>query len=63
MMKLSTGDDSTLGAYKKLVLAVFGQDSPQAKFIQGKIDVHEKGEDEEVVADERQMLLLLALLS
>lgn len=59
MIKLSTGDDSTLGVYKKLCVAVFGEDSPQTKFIQTKIDACEKGENEEVIADEAQILALL----
>jgi len=57
MRKLSTGADSTLGEWKKLVDAFFGADSPQAKFINDKID--KQGEDMEVIADEGQMLMVL----
>lgn len=57
MKKLSTGDDSTLGNYKKLA-AIIG---PKAvKFIQDKIDESPNGEDEEVIVNETQMVALLA---
>jgi hypothetical protein len=57
MHKISTGEDSTLGFYKKVVV-MFG---PKAqKFIQDKIDKSPNGENEEVIADKRQMLALLA---
>lgn len=57
MQTLSTGDPSTLGTYKKLS-AMFG---PKAvAFIQEKIDESPNGEDEEVIAHESQMLILLA---
>ena len=56
MRMLSTGDPSTLGTYKKLAV-IFG-DKAQ-KFIQDKIDESEKGEDEEVIAAESQMMILL----
>jgi hypothetical protein len=62
MMKLSTGQDSTLGSYLKLCLAVFGKDSEQVKFIMDKIAESPNGAHEEVVADESQMLYLLVNL-
>jgi hypothetical protein len=53
MMKISTGEDSTLGTYLKMA-KIFG---PKAeKFIQDKIDASPNGADEEVIADERQIL-------
>ena len=56
MIYLSTGQESTLGEYKKLA-AMFG---PKAvKFIQDKIDASPQGEKEEVLADESQMMHLL----
>jgi hypothetical protein len=58
MKKLSTGEDSTLGNYRKLSVAFFGEDSGAVKFLDAKIA--EQGEDEEVVADEGQMVYLLA---
>ena len=57
MQKISTGEDSTLGTYKKIAV-VFGAEA--VKFIQEKIDKSPNGEKEEVLADERQMLALLA---
>lgn len=57
MRKLSTGDPSTLGTYKKLA-SIFGDRA--VSFIQKKIDASPNGEEEEVLADETQMLYLLA---
>lgn len=37
MIKLSTGVDSTLGNYRDLANAFFGEDSPQVKFLDEKI--------------------------
>ena len=62
MMKLSTGQDSTLGSYLKLCLAVFGKDSPQVRFIMDKVAESPNGIHEEVVAEESQMLYLLVNL-
>ena len=59
MLKLSTGDDSTLGNYKKLA-GFFGDKA--VAFIQDRIDKSPKGENEEVIADESQMIFLLASL-
>ena len=62
MQKLSTGQDATLGSYLKLCEAFFGADSVQARFIRDKINSNPNGANEEVVADESQMLYLLANL-
>lgn len=62
MIKLSTGVDSTLGNYRDLANAFFGEDSPQVKFLDKKIDESPNGRDEEVIADEGQVLYLLAHL-
>jgi hypothetical protein len=59
MHKLSIGVDSTLGNYKKLCMLFFGPDSGPTKFIEKKIAESEKGEDEEVIADETQMIWVL----
>ena len=59
MRRLSTGQPSTLGTYKGIA-KIFG--SRPLKFIQDKIDSSPDGEAEEVIADEGQMLLLLASL-
>lgn len=56
MQKLSTGHPSTLGSYLLLSTIV----GPKAKaHIQKLIDDAPNGADEEVIADERQMLMLL----
>jgi hypothetical protein len=59
MIKLSTGQDSTLESYLMLCNLVFGEDSTQSKFIQSKADESPNGLKEEVVAHESQMLMLL----
>jgi hypothetical protein len=58
MKKLSTGEDSTLGSYYKLCCAFFGKDSPSALYFAKKIE--EQGETEEVIADEQQVMLVIA---
>ena len=59
MKTISTGQPSTLGTYLVLCELVFGKDSSQASFIQRKINESPNGANEEVVADESQMLYLL----
>lgn len=59
MIKLSTGQDSTLGNYLKLCDAFFGHLSAQSEFIKDKIASSPNGPDEEVVAEESQMMYLL----
>ena len=61
MRKLSTGADSTLANYRKLAVALFGEQSQAVAFLDGKIS--EQGADEEVVADEGQMIYLLGSLA
>ena len=63
MRKLSTGDDATLGNYRKLVIALFGQESKAVKFLDGKIDQSPNGENEEVIVDESQMIYLLVTMA
>ena len=62
MMKLSTGQDSTLASYLKLCLVIFGKDSPQVRFIADKIAASPNGANEEVIAAESQMMYLLVNL-
>ncbi len=62
MIKLSTGHDSTLGSWRDLCAATFGETSPQTKFWDEKISTHEKGRDEEVIAEESQVLYLMGTL-
>ncbi len=59
MIKLSTGDDSTLGNYRKLASAIFGEHSEAVKFLDNKINNSLAGENEEVIADERKMIFML----
>ena len=60
MKMLSTGEPSTLGTYKKMCV-IFGQKA--IDFIQAKIDESPNGEDEEVIADEGQMIYLLSQIA
>lgn len=60
MKKLSTGDDSTLGNYRKLCVIFFGAESPATEFIDKKIEGDPDGANGEVIADERQMVSLLS---
>lgn len=60
MHKLSTGHDSTLGNYRILTAAFFGEDSPAVKFLDDKIAID--GADAEVIQDEGQMLYMLNTL-
>ena len=63
MRKISTGEDSTLGTYRKLANIIFGEGNPAVKFIDKKIAESPDGENEEVIADESQMLYLLVGLA
>ena len=56
MRTISTGEPSTLGTYLKIA-KVFGENTE--RFIQDYIDKSPNGEDEEVIAEESQMLYLL----
>jgi hypothetical protein len=56
---LSTGEPATLGNYLKMAQLFFGKDCKAAKFLEQKIGESENGADEEVIADERQMVFLL----
>lgn len=59
MRKLTTGDASTLGNWLALTRATLGENSPAATFLQKKIDAAANGEQEEVIADESQLLRVL----
>jgi len=61
MKLLSTGQDSTLGNYRKLAEA-FGMSELALKFLDDKIAAAPHGENEEVLADEGQMIHLLVSL-
>ncbi len=60
MIKLSSGHNSTLGNWLALVSAVMGPDCPAAAFLRAEIEKAESGEDEQVLADERQFINVLA---
>lgn len=62
MRKLSTGQDSTLGSYRKMAAAVFGEDSKAVKFLDKKIAESPNGEDEEVIVEESQAVAMLGKL-
>ncbi len=62
MKKLTTGHDSTLESYHMLASLVFGKKSKAVKFLDEKIKASPNGAKEEVLADEQQMILLLASL-
>lgn len=62
MNKLSTGQDSTLGNYRKLTVAFFGEGSPAVAFLDEKITSDPNGENAEVLAEESQMVYLLMSL-
>jgi hypothetical protein len=57
MNKISTGEPSTLGTYRRIALRLFGEESKAVRFFDAKIT--EQGEDEEVLSDERQVILLI----
>ena len=59
MNKLSAGQDSTLGNYRALASVVFGNDSAATKFLDARIAESPNGRNEEVIADEGQMIQLL----
>lgn len=62
MITLSTGQPSTLGSYLKLCQVFFGEESVQYRLISKKISESPNGTDEEVIADEHQMMYLLVNL-
>jgi len=57
--KLSTGDDSTLGNYRKLAVALLGENTPATQFLDKKILDSPNGVNEIVVAIESLMLMVL----
>lgn len=63
MRTISTGDPSTLGTYRRIVLALTGDEQHGAvRFFDEKIAESPNGEDEEVLADESQVMYLIAEL-
>jgi len=60
MKKISTGEPSNLKTYRNIALILTGSEESKAvKFFDEKIAQSPNGENEEVVADESQMLYLI----
>lgn len=59
MNTLSTGQDSTLGNWIRVVQAFFGRDSPALDFLNAEVSKATHGIEEEVIAEERQLIKLL----
>lgn len=59
MIKLSTGQDSTLGNWISLCKTFFGEDSASIDFLEGKAKESRNGLEEEVIAEERQLIQAL----
>jgi len=57
---LSTGQPSTLGVWRELVVGVFGEDNAAVAYFDDKIA--EQGEHQPVLADERQVLHMITTL-
>ncbi len=62
MNKISTGDNATLGNYRKLTSLFFGETSKPTKFLDDKIKESPNEENEEVLAPESQMMFIFAEL-
>lgn len=60
MNKLSTGQDSTLGNWLELCKDFFGESSDATTYIEEKIMRSPHGANEEVLADESQVLAVLS---
>lgn len=59
MLKIANSLDSTLGNYLLLAKIYFGENSPASNFLRQKIAESPGGFDEEVIADQNQMLMML----
>jgi hypothetical protein len=56
---ISTGHPSTLGTYRMLASALWGEDSQAVAYLDDRISESPNGANEGVIADETQMLILL----
>lgn len=63
MKKLSTGQDSTLENWITYSSLVFGENSKATKFLKNKADDSPNGLQEEVIADEGQLIMVLARMA
>ena len=59
MYRISTGDPSTLGRYRKIAASLGGEGSEAVRFFDKKIAESPKGPAEPVLADESQMMYLI----
>lgn len=59
MKKMSTGQDSTLRNWIKMTTIFFGKDSAATAFLEKKATESPNGLDEEVIADEGQLVMVL----
>ena len=60
MRKISTGEPSNLKTYKNIALILSGsEESKVVRFFDDKIAQSPNGENEEVIADEGQMIYLI----
>jgi hypothetical protein len=59
---LSTGDLPTLGNYRLMCVAAFGEDSRAVAYLDRKIASEPGGAEELVLADETQMVWMLGAL-
>jgi len=62
MKKISTGQDNTLENWIRLSEMAFGKTSGATKFLTDLAEKSENGIKEEVIADERQLLMVLSKL-
>jgi len=63
MKNISTGEPSTLGTYRNIALILSGsKDSKAVQFFDKKIEQSPNAENEIVIADETQMMVLIAEL-
>jgi hypothetical protein len=60
MDTISTGEPNTLKTWRKIALALGGENSSVVKFFDEKIANSPHGEDEKVIAAEEQMLILIS---
>ena len=59
MDTISTGEPNTLKIWRRIAMALAGENSYVVKFFDEKIANSPNGENEKVLADETQMLILI----
>ena len=63
MKKLSTGQPSTLGTYRDNTAALVDEGNKALKYLDDLIDKSPNGREEEVLADEGQMVNALMIMA